>query len=72
MAKKEGIEFLGRLPVDTALVDLLDDPVNANASLDPDLATTGFGLLDKYRQTPSCGIFVGMAGRVVELLEGRA
>ncbi len=53
--------FLGRLPVDTELVDLLDSP-NAELPTDgenPAVAEpTTFPLLAKYKRTPSSVLFV--------------
>jgi len=80
MAKREGVHFLGRLPVDTELVDLLDSP-NAVSEQQPTEAnesgiTDGgadesFPLLRKYRRTPSYILFSAIASQVVELLVQR-
>jgi hypothetical protein len=47
MAKKEGLVFLGRLPVDTELVTLLDGIEGG------DEEGESFGLLERYEKTPS-------------------
>lgn len=50
MARKEGLKFLGSLPVDTALVSLLDGE-RGEAGEDE------FGLLRSYEKTPSARVF---------------
>lgn len=57
LAKRESIPFLGRLPVDTELVDLLDHPAAAIAQGDPQASPSTFPLLAKYKQTPSFALF---------------
>ncbi|KAG8956132.1 cytosolic Fe-S cluster assembly factor cfd1 [Tulasnella sp. 419] len=73
MAKKEGVQFLGRLPIDTELVDLLDDPRGVkekeNSGETRALeARKGFWLLEKYRRTPTFKVFEGIAQSIVDIL----
>lgn len=55
LADKEGIRFLGSLPVDTELVTVLD----CAGVVEEDTAT-GFEVLERYRKTATCGRFEGM------------
>ncbi|KAF8632984.1 hypothetical protein AX15_001581 [Amanita polypyramis BW_CC] len=59
LAEKEGIRFVGSLPVDTELVTLLDSPQKAEESVGR------FGLLEGYRRTATAEIFVGMVSGLV-------
>ncbi|KAH0590978.1 cytosolic Fe-S cluster assembly factor cfd1 [Termitomyces sp. 'cryptogamus'] len=52
MARREEIEFLGRLPVDTELVTLLDEGQS--------------GILQKYGATQSARLFAGIVDKIVE------
>jgi hypothetical protein len=61
LAEKEGLPFLGRLPVDTELVTLLDSPREQDEE-----AATRFGLLERYHRTATWKAFEGM----VKLLAG--
>jgi len=70
MARREGIPFLGALPIDTLLVDLLDSggraEVEAGKEEGADVEeTTGFRLLDGYRKTPTFTIFKTIAERII-------
>ncbi|TFK36925.1 cytosolic Fe-S cluster assembling factor CFD1 [Crucibulum laeve] len=66
MARREHLQFLGSLPVDTNLVTLLDsgelDGAQANSELPP---TTPFGLLERYSRTPSAQLFQGIMDRIL-------
>ncbi|KAI0784983.1 P-loop containing nucleoside triphosphate hydrolase protein [Abortiporus biennis] len=66
MAKREGLKFLGSLPVDTELVTLLDAAEgdhSSNAGVDE--STTGFGLWERYQQTSTAPLF----NKIVEKIE---
>ena len=73
MAKREKIHFLGRLPVDTELVDLLDNPNAVSEPSSEDQTTdtnpAAFSLLDKYKRTPSSKLFADIASQIVGALE---
>ncbi|EFI28676.1 cytosolic Fe-S cluster assembling factor CFD1 [Coprinopsis cinerea okayama7 len=60
MAKKEGIPFLGSLPVDTELVSLLDGEAPVEET-----ETQGFGLVTRYQKTPTAKLFSGIASGVI-------
>jgi len=60
MARKEGVRFLGRLPVDTALVELLDGQVPEGTPEE------GFRLLEAYKSTTTSKLFDGIVGKVVQ------
>lgn len=74
MARREGLTFLGNLPVDTELVSLLDGgemETGAEGILEQD-ETPSFKLVEKYIVTPSAKLFEGILGRVVEVLGGKS
>lgn len=52
MAGREGVQFLGRLPVDTELVTLLDGGQRE--------------ILEKYRKTPSARLFAGIVDKIMD------
>ena len=58
MARKEGLQFLGSLPVDTELVSLLDGERQEEGKTD-------FGLLTSYQKTPSARLFGGILAGVL-------
>jgi NUBPL iron-transfer P-loop NTPase len=76
MAEREGIPFLGSLPVDTQLAALLDDggqggdegkveEVNGITEQgDSAVEKTGFTVLDGYRRTPTHKLFSSMVEKV--------
>ncbi|KDQ17698.1 hypothetical protein BOTBODRAFT_29857 [Botryobasidium botryosum FD-172 SS1] len=67
MATREGVDFLGRLPVDTELVEVLDDAaMEAEAE---EGAQSSFGLLERYKKTPTFGLFAGIADKVVAFFD---
>lgn len=79
MARREGIKFLGSLPVDTELVTLLDAaaeepsasaaPSTENGSGDSgDNDQETFLLWQRYRQTPTAPLFSQMAADIVRQL----
>ncbi|KAJ7246304.1 cytosolic Fe-S cluster assembling factor CFD1 [Mycena haematopus] len=79
MARREGLKFLGSLPVDTELVSLLDasevnqgseNPVDANAT---EKTADSFVLLDRYSKTSSAKLFENiLEGVVASLAEAPA
>lgn len=68
MARREGLTFLGALPVDTELVTLLDA---ATESSEPDevIDLKAFEILKKYKETSSAKLFRSIADRVVAGVE---
>jgi hypothetical protein len=84
MADKNGLAFLGRVPIDTVLVGLLDAvskgeiPGAAINGTGEDgreseqvIATGGFPLLDKYLETTSSKVWKGIAEGVVTAIDRR-
>ncbi|KAF8488541.1 cytosolic Fe-S cluster assembling factor CFD1 [Gautieria morchelliformis] len=81
MARREGLPFLGALPVDTQLVDLLDsggkeddrkaEETNKTAGQADRSAMeeTGFVVLDGYRRTPTHTLFKAIADKIIGSLE---
>ena len=71
MARREGLTFLGRLPVDSELVTLLDA---ANSGRDADRqdgsCTDGFSLLLRYEKTSSGRLFKAISAQIQRVLEG--
>ena len=63
MARREGLLFLGSLPVDTELVTLLDA---ADVRLD---AVETFDLSERYQKTPSSKLFEGIVHRMSRTLD---
>jgi len=83
MARREGLRFLGSLPVDTELVDLLDGPENASASASAapvpadgsgNTRSTNpeFPLLKRYKTTPTFSLFQSIAHKVLDVTEESA
>ncbi|KIJ23952.1 hypothetical protein M422DRAFT_217348 [Sphaerobolus stellatus SS14] len=83
MARTENIPFLGALPVDTQLVDLLDS--GGRIKEDKNQETTEpatnlenrsntsiqFPLLYGYRKTPTAALFKSITQKIIESLEAR-
>ena len=74
MAKREGIPFLGTLPIDTELVTLLDA---AETEQEDDKPTENevheeFELLRRYRKTSSAKLFHSIAENILSGLVGYA
>jgi len=66
MARREGVPFLGALPVDTELVSLLDaaeedSPLREGGS-------RGFGLAKRYQETPSGKLFKKVLDTLLDTL----
>jgi len=59
MARREGVPFLGALPVDTELVSLLDAAEVAPREDSPlrEAESRGFRLAERYQETPSGKLF---------------
>jgi len=71
MARKEGVPFLGALPVDTELVTLLDaaEGPSTEGSGFPE-GSRGFVLAKRYQETPSAKLFKPMVDKLLETLPG--
>ncbi|KAG9314016.1 P-loop containing nucleoside triphosphate hydrolase protein [Chiua virens] len=66
MAKREGLTFLGALPVDTELVTLLDGAESSGASgPDEAIELKANEILKRYQETSSARLFRSIADRVV-------
>lgn len=61
MARREGLPFLGSLPVDTELVTLLDASEPAQTDGVP-----GFRVLERYKSTPSAQIFESIVQKIIQ------
>lgn len=78
MARREGLKFLGSLPVDTELVSLLDASEVNEDSANPVDATTAektaepFILLDQYLNTSSAKLFENILERLAVSLAAPA
>ncbi|KZT51718.1 hypothetical protein CALCODRAFT_417634, partial [Calocera cornea HHB12733] len=71
MARREGVRFLGRLPVDRTLVDLLDGALPDSAPSAPSAPSSqaqehSWPLLEAYKRTPSWPLFQAIVARVVQ------
>lgn len=75
MANREGLTFLGALPIDTQLVDLLDcggrRPQSEVSQEETENASSNetFPVLDGYHKTPTYSLFEAMAEKVVSQLD---
>ncbi|KAI0727830.1 P-loop containing nucleoside triphosphate hydrolase protein [Fomitopsis betulina] len=72
MARREGLQFLGSLPVDTELVSLLDAAEPNDQEFDAVLAEGGsrhsFRLLERYEKTPTAPLFRAIVGKAMSAL----
>ncbi|KAH7886157.1 P-loop containing nucleoside triphosphate hydrolase protein [Phlebopus sp. FC_14] len=69
MARREGLRFLGSMPVDTELVTLLDAAESDRATEQDDaISARAFEVLRKYQQTSSGELFVGIVEKVIATL----
>lgn len=70
MARREGVPFLGALPVDTELVSLLDAAEIApeEGSQLPEAEKRGFGLARRYQETPSGKLFKRVLDTLLDTL----
>lgn len=70
MARREGLKFLGSLPVDTDLVTLLDAAETGTlASSDGAAESDSFELLRRYQQTSTAPLFAKIVEEIVRTLE---
>ncbi|KAI0801130.1 P-loop containing nucleoside triphosphate hydrolase protein [Fomes fomentarius] len=72
MARREGLTFLGSLPVDTELVTLLDAAEAERPGESAELLDGGsrrsFDLLERYEATPTAPLFKDILGKILERL----
>lgn len=71
MARRENLNFLGSMPVDTDLVTLLDAAEDQSGEKESDeerLEVQSFEVLQKYQKTASAKLFQGMVGKIVDYL----
>lgn len=80
MAQQNGIHFLGRVPIDTVLVGLLDAVSKGEvpgAAINEEVAEgsingqADFPLLERYHQTTSSKVWAGITSGVVEGIQKR-
>jgi len=72
MARKEGVPFLGALPVDTELVSLLDaaEGIPKEGSEILEARWRGFALAKRYQETPSARLFKEVVDTLLDRLAG--
>lgn len=79
LANREGIEFLGRIPIDPKLVRVLDDAKedvrkSQSASIDEEQSTTTQGtvlsrtILERYKDSDTFAIFQTITQRVADIV----
>ncbi|KAG2156686.1 P-loop containing nucleoside triphosphate hydrolase protein [Suillus bovinus] len=73
MARREGVPFLGSMPIDTELVTLLDaaestDLSAADAQHDKDSEVRSFGVLQRYQKTSSAKLLSAIVENVISAL----
>jgi hypothetical protein len=70
MARREGLTFLGNLPVDTELVTLLDAAERTDGSRDEEptdgTGSPSFVLLRRYQETSSAKLFKVIVDRALQ------
>ncbi|KAJ3820975.1 P-loop containing nucleoside triphosphate hydrolase protein [Lentinula raphanica] len=67
MALREGLAFLGSLPVDTELVALLDaTPMSGDGGSDNEVSSPSFELMVRYNATPSSKLFKLVLDKIQE------
>ncbi|KAH9004038.1 P-loop containing nucleoside triphosphate hydrolase protein [Lactarius hatsudake] len=68
MARKEGVPFLGALPVDTELVALLDaGEATRGEGSGSEIPDGEFGLVKRYQRTPSARLFGNVVSTLLRL-----
>ena len=74
MARREGLKFLGSLPVDTDLVTLLDAAETGftAAASESGTETQSFDLLRRYQQTSTAPLFGKIVEEIVRTLPSNA
>ena len=69
MARREGVPFLGALPVDTELVSLLDGAeIAPKEGSQAEAEKCGFGLARRYQETPSGKLFKKVLDTLLDTL----
>ncbi|KAG1857555.1 P-loop containing nucleoside triphosphate hydrolase protein [Suillus tomentosus] len=73
MARREGVPFLGSMPIDTELVTLLDaaestDLSAADGQRDEDSEVRSFGVLQRYQKTSSAKILSAVVENLISTL----
>jgi hypothetical protein len=75
MADREGLRFLGALPIDTELVTLLDGVGNLDENGDAiegedegKVTRGGFSLSERYQRTPTSKLFKVISDQILEIL----
>ncbi|KAG1793843.1 P-loop containing nucleoside triphosphate hydrolase protein [Suillus plorans] len=73
MARREGVPFLGSMPIDTELVTLLDaaestDLSAADGQHDEDSEVRSFGVLQRYQKTSSAKILSAVVENLISAL----
>lgn len=72
MARREGLKFLGSLPVDTELVTLLDAAeVEVDRDNEGTEPKTSFDLMSRYQKTSTAPLFAKIVGEIERTLHGR-
>ncbi|KZV98985.1 hypothetical protein EXIGLDRAFT_762986 [Exidia glandulosa HHB12029] len=71
MARREGLTFLGSLPVDTELVTLLDAAEGAQADVSVEDQQAEFPLLHRYERTASFKLFHQAIGTLLQAPEAQ-
>ncbi len=69
MAAEQGVGYLGRVPIDTKLVKLLDDVVDGK--LEGEVEAGSFPLVDKYEETGSSKVWKGITKDILERMRTR-
>jgi hypothetical protein len=73
MARREGVPFLGSMPIDTELVTLLDaaestDLSPADGQRDEDSEVRSFGVLQRYQKTSSAKLLSAIVENLISTL----
>lgn len=70
MARREGLKFLGSLPVDTELVTLLDAAeVEESQPSEGEIVQRSFGILRRYEKTSTAPLFAKIVEEIVRSLQ---
>lgn len=71
MARREGIPFLGNMPLDTEVVTLLDgaemEPSSGGMNVEA-VREQSIGVLQRYQNTSSARLFQSIVGKIIENL----
>jgi Mrp family chromosome partitioning ATPase len=68
MAMEQGVGYLGRVPIDTKLVQLLDDVVDGKLEGE---SSGAFPLVEKYEETGSCKVWKEITRDILERIRKR-